>query len=159
MLRSTTYYTQAVILLTALAFSACEAEDNESESNAEASEAGTEEMMSANEAGDEANNEAGSEAGTEEAGSEMTTEGPWGEACVEDSDCTAPTDFCVKQPGMSEGYCTYACTNNQECQDLEAPESWTCNTLNFSGCEDIPSNWCGPQSELTDFPGIIIECQ
>ena len=157
MLFLNTYRQLVMILLTALTFCACEAEETEADNNADASEAGAMEMMSENEAGTEVNTEAGTEAGTETS-TEMT-EGPWGESCVEDSDCTAPTDFCVKQPGMSEGYCTYACTNNQECQDLEAPESWTCNTLSFSGCEDIPSNWCGPESELTDFPGIIIECQ
>ena len=114
--------------------------------------------------------EGGSEAGTEmmtEAGTEMMTEAgtettsmtsPWNDPCVEDTDCSAPTDFCVKQPGMTEGYCTYACLNNARCTDLGAPSDWTCNTLNFAGCEDIPSNWCGPQSEITDFPGVIIEC-
>ena len=126
----------------------------------------TDDNTTANEAGSEAGNEAGSEttAGSDSstAGTETETEtndGPWGEACVEDSDCSAPTDFCVKQPGMDEGYCTYACINNQRCLDLGAPATWTCNTLSFAGCEDVPSNWCGPQSEIEDFAGVVIECE
>ena len=75
-----------------------------------------------------------------------------------DSECEAPTNFCAKQPGQDEGYCTYTCANNAECGELEAPDGWTCNTLGFAGCEDIPSNWCGPASELTDFPGVLVEC-
>ena len=59
---------------------------------------------------------------------------------------------------MTEGYCTYACINNQGCTDLEAPSHWTCNILAFAGCEDVPSKWCGSQSEPTDFPGVIVEC-
>lgn len=118
----------------------------------------TDDNTAMNEAGNEMpagsdNSTAGTEADNE------TNEGPWGESCLEDTDCTAPTDFCVKQPGMEEGYCTYACINNQRCQDLGAPESWTCNTLNFAGCEDTPSNWCGPQSEVEEFAGVVIECE
>ena len=88
----------------------------------------------------------------------MEKNGPWGVVYSEGTDYTAPADFCVKQPAMAEGYCTYACTNNQECTDLESPKSWTYNTLNFTDGEDILSNWCGPQSEVTDFPGVIVEC-
>jgi len=94
--------------------------------------------------------------GAEQGGAEQ--ESVWGQVCTESSECQAPTDFCVKQPNQTEGYCTYACTNNAECSDLEAPSDWSCNTLGFAGCEDIPSNWCGPASEITMFEGVIIEC-
>ena len=82
---------------------------------------------------------------------------PWGDVCVESTECSAPTDFCAKQPGMDEGYCTYTCTDNTQCADLDSPDSWSCNTLYFSGCEDLSSNWCGPISELTEFAGVIID--
>ena len=98
----------------------------------------------------------GPSAGAEQGGAEQ--EPVWGQVCTESSECQAPTDFCVKQPNQAEGYCTYACTNNAECSDLEAPSDWSCNTLGFAGCEDIPSNWCGPASEITMFEGVIIEC-
>ena len=128
-----------ILCVFSLYFTAC-GEDNEGTEAAGTEAAGTE------------------VAGTEAAGTEVDS-GPWGAVCTESTDCAAPTDFCVKQPGMTEGYCTYACTNNAQCTELEAPSSWTCNTLGFAGCEDVPSNWCGPQSEITDFPGVIIECQ
>ena len=101
---------------------------------------------------------AGTTAGAEYPAGQQENTSPWGDVCQESSDCEAPTDFCVKQPGAPEGYCTYACNNNAHCSELNAPETWSCNTLSFSGCEDIPSNWCGPASELTDFPGVLIEC-
>ena len=94
----------------------------------------------------------------ETATGEPEEDSPWGMVCRESEECAAPTDFCVKQPGEEEGYCTYACTNNAQCTDLEAPSDWSCNTLGFAGCEDIPSNWCGPVQEITDFAGVLIEC-
>ena len=101
---------------------------------------------------------AGETAAGETAAGEPESESPWGAVCRESQECAAPTDFCVKQPGEEEGYCTYACTNNAQCTDLEAPSDWSCNTLDFAGCEDIPSNWCGPVQEILDFPGVLIEC-
>ena len=97
-------------------------------------------------------------AGETPSAGEPEEESPWGVVCRVDQECTAPTDFCVKQPGEEEGYCTYACTNNAQCTELEAPSDWSCNTLDFSGCETVSSNWCGPVQEILDFPGVLIEC-
>ena len=140
---------RCLLLVALIILSACGSDDTD-DSN----------TMTMNEAGSEST--AGSDssaAGTESNTETENSDSPWGDSCLENTDCTAPTDFCVKQPGMEEGYCTYACINNQRCQDLGSPESWTCNTLNFAGCEDIPSNWCGPQSEVEEFAGVVIECE
>ena len=82
----------------------------------------------------------------------------WGASCNDDVGCAPPTDFCVKQPGASSGYCSQKCVNNAACADAGAPAEWTCNTIQFAGCEDVATNWCGPISELEMFPGVIIEC-
>ena len=56
-----------------------------------------------------------------EAAIETETSDSWGAICAENEDCIEPTDFCVKQSGMTEGYCTYACTNNSHCTELGSP--------------------------------------
>ena len=132
----------------ALLFTACGGEDDPVSSAGAESPAGAEAPAGAE----------SPEGGAESPEGGATSAGPWGETCLESAQCSAPTDFCVKQPGMDEGYCTYACTNNAECTSLEAPSDWSCNTLNFAGCEDVPSNWCGPVSEITMFSDVIIEC-
>ena len=132
-------------------FIACGDDEEDSGSETTAGEAAAGETA----AGETA---AGETAAGETAAGAPEEETPWGVVCRESQECAAPTDFCVKQPGEEEGYCTYACTNNAQCTDLEAPSDWSCNTLDFAGCDDIPSNWCGPVQEILDFPGVLIEC-
>ena len=135
-----------VLLSLSTLFSACDAGNDENNSGSAASE------TTAGESTADETAAAGTDADESEEGS------VWGVVCRVDQECTAPTNFCVKQPGQEEGYCTYACTNNAQCTELEAPSDWSCNTLGFAGCDDIPSNWCGPVQEILDFPDALIEC-
>ena len=82
----------------------------------------------------------------------------WGKVCTGDADCGAPTDYCVMAPGYTEGYCSMQCANNAACLDAGAPaDTWTCNAV-FS-CDDLANTWCGPNSEIEESGGFIIECE
>ena len=80
-------------------------------------------------------------------------EGPWGVTCAADSDCAAPTDFCVKQPGMMEGYCSIVCATNADCTYTD----WTCNAV--GSCDSPLAIWCGPPSEIEDGGGVLSACE
>ena len=89
--------------------------------------------------------------------SEGVSLAPWNDVCASDEECTAPTDYCVTQPGAPEGYCTIHCEGLSAC--AEGPTGWTCNTISFAGCEDVSTNWCGPSSELETFEGVVVACE
>jgi hypothetical protein len=81
--------------------------------------------------------------------------GPWGATCAEDSDCEAPTDYCVKMPGAPEGYCSQHCDSLSVCQEAGAPSDWSCNALN---CATEAFTWCGPSSEVEESGGFLQRC-
>ena len=95
---------------------------------------------------------------TEETTDETSTEVSefWGAFCTADAECGAPTDYCVKQPGQSEGYCSIKCSANSVCYDAGADqETWSCNAV-FGQCSTPDFTWCGPKEEVG--VGPIEEC-
>ena len=99
----------------------------------------------------------------EDAGTEMdagtsggTVSDEWYKVCSADTECGNPTDFCVKQPGQSEGYCSVRCSKTTECTELNPPADWTCNAV-FAACDGSDFTWCGPSSEIG--MGPISECE
>jgi len=100
---------------------------------------------------------------SEDAGTEMdagssggTVSDEWFKVCSDDTGCGAPTDFCVKQPNQSEGYCSVRCSKTTECTALNPPTDWTCNSV-FAACDGSDFTWCGPSSEIG--MGPISECK
>ena len=80
----------------------------------------------------------------------------WGAYCTDDAECGAPTDYCVKQPGESEGYCSIRCSANSVCYDAGADQAtWSCNAV-FGQCSTPDFTWCGPKEEVG--VGPIEEC-
>ncbi|MGB0590214.1 MAG: hypothetical protein ACPGU1_11085 [Myxococcota bacterium] len=109
-------------------------------------------------AGDEAgaDDAAGDEAGADDAAEETEddAETPWGAVCATDADCAAPTDFCVMQPGATEGYCSIECPNlGADC----TYEDWTCNIVGT--CNAPMATWCGPPSEIEEGGGVVVACE
>jgi len=89
-------------------------------------------------------------------GAEVSEE--WGKTCSDDIDCGAPTDYCVKEPGLSTGYCTIKCSSNSVCYDAGASEdTWSCNAV--FDCLTPDTTWCGPMTEVEDGGGVIMECE
>ena len=86
------------------------------------------------------------------AGSEDTNEDGWNATCAENTDCSGATDFCAKQPGAAEGYCTIPCSTTSDCPYGE----WSCNVI--GGCDAPAATWCGPREEVETFAGIITAC-
>lgn len=82
----------------------------------------------------------------------------WGSPCTDDDACSAPADYCVLQPGETTGYCGARCERTEVCGTLGAPEGWTCNTVEFLGCDDAATNWCAPPEELIENAAFLIEC-
>jgi len=79
---------------------------------------------------------------------------PWGATCATDADCAAPTDFCVVQPGNTEGYCSIECPNlGSDC----TYEDWTCNII--GSCDAPMATWCGPPSEVAEGGGFVVACE
>mgnify|MGYP001198869314 CR=1 FL=1 len=77
---------------------------------------------------------------------EEVVEQRWGLVCRVDSDCDAPTKFCLKQPRDLEGYCSIQCTSAQVCNDAGAPvDSWICNGGNG---DVLAMTWFGSQTEI-----------
>ena len=104
--------------------------------------------------GDEDSNEtvnagAGDEGGT---AGETASENGWNAVCAESADCAEPTNFCAKQPGEDEGYCTIPCETTADCPYGE----WSCNVI--GGCAAPAATWCGPRAEVEMFTGIIEAC-
>ena len=90
---------------------------------------------------------------TDETSEEAGDEGNWGAVCVEDADCGAPTDLCVKQPGETEGYCSIECPNlGADC----TYEDWTCNII--GSCLSPLATWCGPPDEPEQTGGVVVAC-
>jgi hypothetical protein len=85
-------------------------------------------------------------------------EATWGTVCTSDAQCTGPVDYCVIQPGDEDGYCATRCENTAACETLGAPDGWTCNTVEFLGCDDVATNWCAPPEELVENGEFLIEC-
>ena len=118
------------------------------------------ETTDSTETADETNTD-GTTDGTTDDTTDDTTDGTevsenWGAYCTADSDCGAPTDFCIKQPGASDGYCSIQCASNQVCYDAGADTAtWTCNAV-FS-CLIASQTWCGPSTEIGQGP--VIECE
>ena len=78
----------------------------------------------------------------------------WEAPCVDDSDCAAPTDWCAKMPGETDGYCTIHCANgNADC----TYEDWTCNAV--GGCDNADLTWCGPPEEIENGQGFLVMCE
>ena len=85
------------------------------------------------------------------AGDEAT---PWGTTCTTEADCAAPTDFCVMQPGNTEGYCSIECPNlGSDCTYSD----WTCNII--GSCDAPMATWCGPPSEVAEGGGFVVACE
>ena len=80
----------------------------------------------------------------------------WNKGCTTNADCSDGTDFCAKQPGETDGYCTIHCTSTSVCLDSGSPAEWTCNALS---CEVEDFTWCGPPSEIEEAGGILKECK
>ena len=76
----------------------------------------------------------------------------WNATCAESTDCSGETDFCAKQPGAAEGYCSIPCTTTADCPYGE----WSCNVI--GPCESPAATWCGPREEVETFAGIITAC-
>ena len=77
----------------------------------------------------------------------------WGVVCTEDTDCAAPTDLCVKQPGAADGYCSISCPNlGADCTYSD----WTCNVV--GECTSPLATWCGPPDEPEATGGIVKAC-
>jgi hypothetical protein len=106
--------------------------------------------------GDEDSNateNAGGEAGAMGgAAGEAAPEEGWNAVCEESSDCADPTNFCAKQPGDPEGYCSIPCTTTADCPYGD----WSCNVI--GGCAEPIATWCGPREEEVTFAGIITAC-
>jgi len=81
---------------------------------------------------------------------------PWNDECAEDTDCVAPTNFCVKMPGAPTGYCSTHCDSGAACRANGAPAEWTCNAVNCS-VEDY--TWCGPESEIEESGNFLSICE
>ena len=89
-------------------------------------------------------------------GGEAAQDAPasWGATCLEDAECEAPTDYCVKQPGNDEGYCTVRCPNlGADCTF----EDWTCNIVGT--CAQPMATWCGPPEEVENGGGVVVACE
>ena len=83
-----------------------------------------------------------------------TADVTWGAACTLDTDCEAPADLCVVQPGASEGYCSVECPNlGADC----TYDDWTCNVVGT--CDAPMATWCGPPSEVAEGGGFIVACE
>lgn len=114
---------------------------------------------------DHSRNDGGTDSGAEsdadtnsdaDGGAEVSEE--WGKTCSDDIDCGAPTDYCVKEPGLSTGYCTIKCSSNSVCYDAGASEdTWSCNAV--FDCLTPDTTWCGPMTEVEDGGGVIMECE
>ena len=79
----------------------------------------------------------------------------WGNTCAADADCGNPTDYCVKQPGDAEGYCSIQCASTSVCGEAGAGE-WTCNAVN---CMIPQLTWCGPKEEIAESNNFLKECE
>ncbi|MEC8025643.1 MAG: hypothetical protein VX223_17055 [Myxococcota bacterium] len=94
--------------------------------------------------------------GNESADGDDSAEGgddAWGVICTEDTDCAAPTDLCVKQPGATEGYCSISCPNlGADCTYSD----WTCNVV--GECTSPLATWCGPPDEPEATGGVVKAC-
>jgi hypothetical protein len=53
----------------------------------------------------------------------LTAPGGYGDPCVDDTECSAPADFCVKSPFDDVGYCSSA---DCEVGGDECPECFSC---------------------------------
>ncbi len=91
-------------------------------------------------------------------GSPDATLAAWGTPCSTDDECTEPADYCVIPFGQNDGYCAARCVGTSACIELGAPAGWTCNTVEFLGCDDPATNWCAPPEELRDNAEFLIEC-
>ncbi len=96
--------------------------------------------------------------GSDTAGDAEPAESNWGEVCASSDSCTGVTDYCVIQPTETEGYCATTCATTTGCAEVGAPEGWTCNTVEFLGCDDVATNWCAPPEELVENAAFLIEC-
>ena len=85
---------------------------------------------------------------------EATEEVAWGALCTTEADCAEPTDFCVMQPGATEGYCSIECPNaGADCTF----EDWTCNVVGT--CDAPMATWCGPPEEIEEGGGVVVACE
>ena len=142
-----------------------EATDNTEETAGEATDGDTTETTeeTAEDTTDETSEDTTEETETTDETTEDTTEETstevsefWGAFCTADAECGAPTDYCVKQPGESEGYCSIKCSANSVCYDAGADqETWSCNAV-FGQCSTPDFTWCGPKEEVG--VGPIEEC-
>ena len=80
---------------------------------------------------------------------------PWADVCSADSDCAAPTSYCVRSPGQMEGYCSAHCDSLSACSEAGAPSAWSCNAIN---CDVEAFTWCGPASEVEESGGFLKVC-
>ena len=96
--------------------------------------------------------------GSDTADDTGSAESNWGEVCESSDSCTGISDYCVIQPTETDGYCASTCATTTSCADLGAPEGWTCNTVEFLGCDDVGTNWCAPPEELVENGEFLIEC-
>ena len=92
--------------------------------------------------------------GTQE-GTTTNSERSWGEVCMQDADCSSPTDFCVIAPGDEQGYCSVHCSSTVACREAEAPEEWACVAVS---CEAEALTWCGAPSEVEESGGFLKLC-
>ena len=84
-----------------------------------------------------------------------TGEGSWGDECSGDADCSADSPLCVINPMMGPpGYCSKSCTSTTQCADTL--EGWTCNII--GDCANPTISWCGPNEEIAQAGGILVEC-
>lgn len=132
--------------------------DDGSTSSAVAEDAGSGETLDTAVADAERDASTGSDVPPVDAGGTPDADAGWGTACESDDACRAPADYCVLQPGESTGYCGAQCANTDACAELGAPAGWTCNTVEFLGCDDASTNWCAPPEELSENAAFLIEC-
>ena len=87
---------------------------------------------------------------------EMTSgTGSWGDECSGNADCSADSPLCVINPMMGPpGYCSKSCTSTTQCADTL--EGWTCNII--GDCASPTISWCGPNEEIAQAGGVLIEC-
>ena len=81
--------------------------------------------------------------------------GSWGDECSGPADCSADSPLCVINPMMGPpGYCSKACNSTTQCTDTL--EGWTCNII--GDCANPSVSWCGPNEEIAQGGGVLIEC-
>ena len=115
----------------------------------------TDTTTNTSEVASESMNDTMSEAAGAESSEMSTGTGSWGDECSTNNDCSAESPLCVINPMVGPpGYCSKPCTSTTQCVDTL--DGWTCNII--GQCDSPTVSWCGPNEEIAEGGGVLIEC-